>query len=310
HVFTGVSRIFIDTLKDIVNLQARTEELQRKIKVMYLERGIAINNSLEDWKDAELAIIKDEMANEIKSDINIFQETLNIKIQEMLATFYDEWASEVSKMKAKRRKRLLVFSLVSGLVGLLVYILYIFGAQKDLSNNIFVATLFGVIVNIASNILGFAWAKFTDKFPISIKAKESNILGRLRGEYLQTIDNEIRKLEDSINPNSQILYNFWKKLLLTEPLKVWSTNQKAFHGNLKAYAKEYSELCREYSQIIDVATEKTCSYFDDPDSNLQKLLDFSENLQQTAIKPSFDLLAETKVNLDTVIQNIKGIDFT
>lgn len=309
HIFPDVSRSFINASKNFVDLQASSEELQGKIKVMSSEKSALLDSSLEDWKKSQIAIIKDDLARKVESDVNRLQQIVNTRIRELFTTFDDEWKKEVSRMQAERRKRFAILTISFGVIGLVLYLLYIFGAPRNLPNNLFVTIVLGVIVNLVSNVVGFIWATVTDKFPINIKAKESNILGRLREDYFKIINNSIAGVHDSINPDSQILYEFWKNLLITEPLKAWSIKRESFYKNLITYAEEYSKLRQKYVQIVNDTAEGASKYFSDTEYNLQKLNEFSDNLQQTAIKPSFELLAETKANLDTVIQNIQEIDF-
>lgn len=309
HIFPNISQSFIDTSKSSVSLQLRVDELQRKVKSMSWEKTNLPNSLLESWKNSELDIIKDEIAGEVESDIRQLQQSVNVKAQEILTKFTFEWEAEVDKMKAERKKRFTFLSLLFGLIGLAIYLLFLFGSRRDLASNVFVASMFGIAVNLISSVLGGAFAKITDKFPISIRAKESDLLERFREDYSQTLDESINNFQDLIDFDSQILRSFWGKLLTNEPLTIWSTKRKAFYDNLRTYVQEYVELHQEYLQVISEVEESASSYFSDPKSNLQKLIEFSDNLQQTAIKPSFQLLAETKENLETVIRNIQEIDF-
>ncbi|WP_416673790.1 hypothetical protein [Egbenema bharatensis] len=309
HVFPGASQVFLNPLKDIASLQTRIEELQRKNNLLFMKRGIVLDDLLETWKNTEVDNIKSQIINEVETAINSFEQEVNNKLQQVLTKFVDEWEVEVSKLRSERRKRFLKFTVSSGLIGLFLYFAYVFGAQRETANNFFVTLLVGLAINLFSDCIGFVLAKTTDKFPRNLKAKESTILGKLRDEYSKTIDENITKLQNSIDVDGEDLYTFWNKLLVTDLQKVWFEKRKAFINDLKANIEVYSELKREYLQIVDTATESASSYFSDPNSNLEKLVEFSDGLQKDLIKPSFDLLAETEKNLNTVIQNIQEVNF-
>ncbi|KAM3094395.1 hypothetical protein ACKFKG_16360 [Phormidesmis sp. 146-35] len=152
-------------------------------------------------------------------------------------------------------------------------------------------------------------AKASDRFPIRIGAKESELLGRFRQEYSKIINDEIEKFQATTDFDIQSIQEFWKNFLIIEPLKMWSVSRESFYKNLILYNRTYSELHHEYLKVVNEAAEIASDYFSEPSKNLQKLNEFSDNLQQTAIQPSFELLAETKINLETVIEKIQKIDF-
>jgi oligoendopeptidase F len=66
----------------------------------------------------------------------------------------------------------------------------------------------------------------------------------------------------------------------------------------------------QYLSMIEDTTEKATSYFLDKEKNLQKLNEFSDDLQQRSIAPSFELLKQTEDNLKNVIQGIQEIEFS
>lgn len=309
HIFPEAYRVFSDVLGRLTDLQTRTEELQKRIGAAFSGSATMPSNVLEDWKNEQLTLIKNELLHDIHSNISKLQQTVNTRIKDLIVKHHGEWENEVDKMKIERRKRLINLTFSFGLGGLAVYLIYIFGVQKDLTNNIFVAFVFGIIVNLVSNVIGFIWAKITDRFPMSIKVKESAILNQFRDDYTQVIDDCLDSHDELINFDKMLFNEFWRKFLITEPLSLWSNSNESSYVKIKALAEDYNSLRHQYLEIVDEAAELASHYFTDTDSNLEKLNEFLDKLQATAIKPSFDLLAETKEKLDTVIKSIQEIDF-
>jgi len=311
HIFPDSDRVFVAPSKSLSELKARLEALDQKTKSMNLLKSTTTSHAemVEDFKSEKLAVIKDDFFRGIESALSQLQQGINIKVKELIVRFSDSWSDEVTAMKEERKKRLIIFLLSFSILSLIIYLLFVYGTQKEYSNNALTIIIAGVAVNIMSSIIGGVFAKVTDKFPIRIKAKESSILENFRGEYIQLIDESIDSFENSISLNSQDFYRFWRDILTTKPLNMWAENQDAFFEKLKSCMDEYSMIRQEYLEIVDDVTELSSNYFSDIDRNLKNLNEFSDDLQAKSIAPSFDLLESTKNNLETVIQNIQEIDF-
>lgn len=311
HIFPGIAQSIMSFSREISNLQIRIEELQKKIISRASSASTSTSNELlEDWKKSQLALIKNGLVNEIDLSIAQLEQNINIRIRSIFSDFLNDWENEVDRMKRDRKQRLITLTLSFGFAGLILYIIYILGAKIDLANNLFIAFTFGIFVNLVSNGVGFIWAKITDKFPINIKIRETRLLSQLRDNYAQTVDDSLNNFDTSYILDSQIIHEYWKNLLLIEPLRLWSTKNEVFYNELKEFSDEYATLRQEYLNVVNSIVEIASSYFENTENNLEKLNGFLDDLQQTAIKPSFELLAHTKENLDLVIQNIQTIDFT
>lgn len=244
----------------------------------------------------------------IEYDIGKFQnETISLT-DELANKFKSEWNNEVDRLHSSRMKRLAILTVLGGLIGIFIYLIFIFGVNKELSNNLFNACILGIAVNLVSNVIAFIFAKSTDKFPVSIRSKEIDLIHKFRWEYTQEIDNKLINFEESFNPKFS-LDEFWRNLLVNEPSSQWAVDNDSFYAELKALVKEYFLLRSQYLEIVNDSKELAVSYFSNTQSNLEKLNTFLDELKQTAIEPSFELLEKTKDNLDIVIQNIRAIDF-
>jgi predicted GTPase len=309
HIFPDSHQAFSAYLAELSDLALSLDSLQKKVNSQSLGVSATSNPLLENWKTSQLGLIKSDLTHSITSSIDRLQHDTNNKIEEIVFKFSREWEDEVTRMRSERRNRLIILTVSFGIGGVLLYLIYLFGANKFLSNNYFVTLVSGVAVNLISNLVGFVWAKVTDKFPINIKAKESSILSDIRDEYGKSVDHALESFDDLIRIDNQVIYDFWKELLVTKPLNLWSVSNENNYQELSKFADEYLSLSAKYRVITNSATETATNYFYNTNKNLEKLNEFLDELQQTAIEPSFELLAETQRRLDTVIQNIQAIDF-
>lgn len=103
---------------------------------------------------------------------------------------------------------------------------------------------------------------------------------------------------------------FWQNLLIEKPRENWERKRLDFYTQLRSCIDEYSAIYAEYLRIVEEASYKASAYFSNTEENLRNLNDFSSELQQKSIQPSFDLLANTRRNLENVIAGIQEIDFS
>ncbi|KAM3090725.1 hypothetical protein ACKFKF_34355 [Phormidesmis sp. 146-12] len=157
HVFPETSQAFIETFKNFVELQVRAEELQRNIKAMSSDRVSAISGELEEWQDSQVNVIKDELTEQTQSYVNELEQTTNGKIKSLVADTSNSWSSEVSKLRIERRNRFIIIVSSFFAFSLIGYFLWLFGWQQNLSGNIFSQSVFGVVINLASSLIGASY---------------------------------------------------------------------------------------------------------------------------------------------------------
>ncbi|NJL20086.1 MAG: hypothetical protein HC895_03430 [Leptolyngbyaceae cyanobacterium SM1_3_5] len=287
----------------------RLDHLQKKLDAIP-KRAASNSDELEDWRQSQVSLIQNELASEVQSNVDRLQSDLNSEVGNLLARFVRDWESEVDTMKTERSKRIKGMIVMSVIIGISVGLIYVFGINQTLPNNAFVVLLFSVIGNFISGSITYVIFKLTDRFPRNIRTKESLLLNRFQAEHTKLIDGAAENLEKLANPNYQLISSFWHSILLDKPLKLRAVENEENYQNFRNLVQEYSSLRQEYSSTILRATSSVSKYFSDTEGNLQRLNEFLGQLQETSIKPSFDLLAETQEKLETVIQNTQLIDFT
>lgn len=309
HIFPDRSRSFIDYIKKFSDLHAQCEVLQRNIEALSSEKPTMPEEPPEDWKSSQSNLVKAELVNKFESDIGKLQQNINIKLRELIDGIVGKWEAEVDKIKAERKRRIIFITISFSLVSLMLYLIYISFGQKNLSSNVFMTFIFGLITNLCSSAVGWIVAKSTDNFPKMIRLKESNQLGKLRDGYLQIISDSIENFPNSVNPETKFFYEYWKSFLIRQPTKIWSERGESFYKKLGEYNHQYLKLREEYLETVNECTNTVSNYFSNPHRNLEKLQEFSNELKKTAIVPSFALLANTKDKLETVSKNIQEIKF-
>jgi predicted GTPase len=310
RMFPQSFEVLNQDLNSLADLKRRAEDLQKKLKLLSAEKITDHDISLDDWKESQLKSIGGDLAGKVELDVRKFQDSINAEIHELVDKYDAKWNAEVKALQTKRSKRLFNLILSTTIIVSSVYALSIYGKKIEVPNNLFIAVSIGLVLNFASNFLVWLFARLTDKFPLRIKNTESDLLTKLRLEYNQLVDESSNNFSDMIDIDKQVILKFWQNLLIENPRKNWEHKRSGFHLKLRSCIDEYSIIYSEYLQIVEEASRKTSSYFSNSEGNLRNLNDFSSELQQKSIQPSFDLLAQTKKNLEDVIEGIQRIDFS
>jgi hypothetical protein len=310
RIFPKSFEVLNQDLDKLADLDRRTEELRQKLKLLNTEKSIKRDTSLDDWKESQLKSISGDLVDKVEVDVRKFQGSINIKIQQLVGKYNERWNADVKTLRKDRSKRLFKSILFSSIIVSTFYILVIYGAKIEVANNLFVYVTGALVSNFVSTFLTWQFNKLTDKFPLNINKKESELITDLRLEYNQLIDESNSDLRNMLDFDKQLLSRFWQDLLIEKPRENWECKRADFYIQLRSCINEYSAIYAEYIQIVEETSRKASAYFSNTEENLKKLNDFSSELQQKSIQPSFDLLANTRRNLENVIAGIQEIDFS
>jgi predicted GTPase len=243
HVFPDSFNIFQKNLQEISRLKADTEKLQAKLKtIQALKTAWSSNIYSEDESLKLISPLKSDLATVTTNHITKVQEAMNDDIHILFREYNEKWLKEVDSLKVIRRKRLLIFAVSFGLVGLAGYVLYVFGRQSEPANNIFMTSILGVVTNIVSSLIGWIFAKVTDQFPINIKSSESNLLAEIRNDYSSLVDMKLASLDEVFKFDKRLILSIWNDLLIQNPKKDWENRREDFYTSLRPCLEEFLEL--------------------------------------------------------------------
>jgi hypothetical protein len=311
HVFPDSFNVFQKNLQEVSRLKVDTDKLQAKLKTIQAAKTTWNSEIYSENESLELITpLKSDLSAVTTNYITKVQEAMNDGIRILFREYNEKWLKEVDSLKVIRRKRLLIFAVSFGLAGLAGYVLYVFGRQSEPANNIFITSILGIATNIVSSLIGWIFAKVTDQFPINIKSSESNLLAEMRNDYSSLVDMKLASLDEIFKFDKRLILNVWNDLLIRNPKKDWENRREDFYTSLRPCLNEFLELYNQYLSMIEDTTEKAASYFLNKENNLQKLNEFSDDLQKRSIAPSFELLKQTEDNLKHVIKGIQEIEFS
>lgn len=279
------------------------------------------------WQKEEFDPIIKDLEREIESDIDNFQQKVNISLQSQINLALESWNKSLLDVSRQRQSYFTSSILSFSSTGLFVYILWVYFRNTNVSSDLFNVLAVGLLTNGIFSLSGFIFAKLRDNFPHKIQLSESQILERFRENSFSVLETEydnfmgvrvvgtadelnlVSKDEDRIERISVFLSDYWKSNLIDKPTEEWKSHIEDSHFRLFQLGSRYSSIIEEYHELIE-NVEKFCSeYFSDTHSNLEKLRNFSKRLKKKAVDPSFNLLSSTRDTLESVQKKIKEIGF-
>ena len=311
-LFPKNKEILNNSFKALDNLMPKISELQLKVKKLSSRKSLLIADmsTSEIDKDNAVDCTKQNLFKNFDRALQEIQELLNSKISNLVVKLSEEWRLNVEELKTDRSSRIRTFIIVTCIVSTSLYIVYLYWSKVDLPSNVANVIISGILINVVSNPIGVVFGKVTDNFPKNIKLREKEIVSRFRVEYSNIINESTSNLKSFITLDAKIVTDLWSRILVNTPRKNWRSQREDFHKDLGLCLSEYNRLCVEYSEIVKKSAEISSEYFADTQENLRKLDSFAAELQSESIQPSFSLLGSTKLNLESIIQKIRAIEFT
>ena len=311
-IFPNNKEILNDLFKNLDDLIPKISDLQLKFKKLSSRKSLVIADIPASEIDKNTAVedTKNQLFNSLDNALQEIQELVNSKISNLVITSSEDWKLSVEEMKTDRISRIWTFIIGACIGSTLLYIIYLFFSKVDLASNVANVVISGILINAFSIPIASWLEKVTDNFPKNIKRREKEILSRFRADYSSIINEAISNLKSTVKLDSEIVTNLWGKILVTKPRKNWRSQREDFHKDLRLCLNEYNGLCVEYSEIVKKSADISSGYFADTQENLRKLEIFAADLQIESIQPSFSLLESTKLNLESIIQKIRAIEFT
>ena len=310
HVFPGKTMAFSQFSKDFSELSVRCKDILHRTDSLNSQKTNKPKMPEPSWIESAESAEKNRLADRIQAKISDFERSINIELRNLSAKMFDEWKFEISYKKTKRRNNFLIAAGISTLIGTFGCFLFLEFRNINLSNNVWITLIFGILVNLLTNSIGALSVRLTNNLPKLFSRKEKELLDKFYLDSKKIIDRNASKLDSLLAHDYNFHYDFWKSVLLDKPIQQWEEDNSAFYQELKVLSEEYNDAYQRYIDFVQESSIIARRYFSNPESNLEKLQEISDSLKMTAIEPSFNLLAETKKELETVNNRMQTVTFS
>jgi predicted GTPase len=317
HTSTAVNQLLPRVANLIADWQLQLSELMTRLQPLAEEiRRFRAEDPAEDFQavntelEATRAKLEEEVTEQVQSDLGRLCGNVGTEVARLLVKARAEFDSEITRIKNRRRKRyLLVGSAAAGFLFLAQFAYYHFKQPAP-------TTTFGSIV---ASVVGSLIIEAMVLFVTKMRAKVPEKVGQARERFQTELVDEIRKTtEDALRSYQFESFNevnmtnrlarAYREILQSTSAPWQSAATELFSGVAGLHAKCVT-LRASYFAWADELTKRFSSYFSDTKRNLEVLNTVAESIKKQAIEPSFELLEHTRMELDSVKQEIAAVQF-
>lgn len=314
-VFPDLSNHFSSFKREATLLEEKTIQLIAIVNQMKNVDSVTLRQDQDLAIEERIEQASREVVEKVISDFNEFSQVLKSKVQLSIDESYSVWNTQYLSLQKDRRKYFMTAFGSSFVVGLIIWLGILELANISFPSSLLLAVIIGIITNLITNLIGFVGATLLETFPKQVRLNETNILGNLRANCLEIIETESEKFRGELSDSDLSHYcekveRLWQVSLLDEPLKLWFEEEgNKFSECLEELIQEYSMYRNNYLENVKELTAHVSAYLSNPSENLEKLRLVSDSLKDRSVVPSFQLLEQTRNQLEKVRERIENIRF-
>lgn len=286
------------------------------LKNQKLEQRLARTSDLEDyfsscekerreWFKYDKTII--DLVNDSISEANKIVKQLEKEVYASSKRLGDE----IAKIQKNRQQKIIKSTVIGGLIPVVIYILFQFlqAADQSIGKQIIV----GIGINIISSLICYLWTTENIRIERDEKQARKNNIRYLNQTYRDRVESVLHMDNDKVNKSSNIkdaLTREWSHRVSTLDKCDFMIQKQEEYENLKKNYQRFSKICQKYTSSLNDFSSKYCAYFSDSDNNLKVLNEIADEIKQSAITPSFDMLTSIEKVLDALKQEVENIKYS
>jgi predicted GTPase len=310
-LFPSVAAILASVTTKLRSLADRLRLVEAQLSNVVLDAAPRVNERI-----SELAASKsDSVVLELEAELQHEAAQLADQTQTKLAVVFGNTIGNYDKaIRAAEKQRMSTYAMTAGICMLIGFALT-FGyayLKKTAGQSIGEVIFWGVVAGLIVNAIGLGLAKFRDNYPETKRKVIEQHLAELVSQADSVVNNQL------INHKFACLE---EKALATRTRNIYDAIGSAATGDawqqqadkqFEAVHGVYRELNRlrgEYLSVMDELIQEFGRFFNDTEKNLSILQKISDEVKDRAIRPSFELLANTSNQLGELRQEIQTIEF-
>ncbi len=170
-------------------------------------------------------------------------------------------------------------------------------------------------INIISSLICYLWT--TEKISIERDEKQArkDNIRHLNQICRDRVESVFPRDNDKVNNNKlsnikDALTREWSHRVSTLEKCDFMIQKQEEYENLKENYQRFSKICQQYTSSVNDFSGKYCAYFSDSDNNLQVLNEIADEIKQSAIIPSFEMLTSIEKALVALKQEVENIKYS
>jgi predicted GTPase len=310
-IFPGFDELTTSVVTQLASLSAKLRVLVESLKTLKLSRPEASRDAIGAAIDAATVSLTVELKQELQADSDRLSAKVAAAVGGLIAGTKADYDATMKGATKERRNRYLGITSVAGIIALAFYVGFHYLTQPPPQTR-FSTIAWAVLANVIGDIVGIVVARLRDRFPDTARKIRERFNAMLRTNVRKLIDSELKAFEfTTVNERALThrLTQLYQRIVMADA-EAWRPQATEYFRQLKGLQIEYGAVRSSYVAVIDNISRHCAGYFSDASRNLNILNSVAGRIKERAIEPSFQLLAETRRQLENVKKDIEAVDFT
>lgn len=309
-LFPGSSELIQRTATELLAIGRQASEASEEARGIRTEKPEG--NQAEVSQDLDAARMKFaiELQAGIQSEVDSFCSNLSVSLGNLIAQAKSKADSAETNLRHARLRRYLVAGGLTAIAYACASFVYHHSgapSPNTLAGEAGLNLGCGVLVEFV--VLGIL--KMRENAPRLLAEARDRIHMKLREDVHELVTTRMNSLNLSTLTEATLTARLFKiyERTLDQPSAAWKERARETLESLRKFSARYTELRTSIIQLAEQVRSEAAQYFADSARNLAVLNQVAEKIRVKAIQPSFDLLAETRTELQTVRSDVDTIAF-
>jgi predicted GTPase len=282
---------------EITELNKSNEKYGNSIKSLE-----SFDNKKIIWNDDDY-ISADKMdSTPISSFMRDCFYTLKKKIQDKLF----ELKTNIINLRKQRTKRYLRNILISVIIVLIVYISVVYLKSIQVPNNLFVATILGIVTSTIATLLTRWFDNFKDNKELLIKDFKNTFYSEI-SKYIEDYFTDFKKSNIEIrNKLESTYFEHWSEVL-SNILDTFENKYAVPNMDFFDQTQNSLELLKDFKTKYSYFNHSVQNFLNNHDQNFQVINTIGTDIKNETIQPSFILLKNTQNEIESVKVEIDNL---
>jgi predicted GTPase len=310
ELFPGSAELLQQTTNKLLAIARQASEASDEARGIRTERPEG--NQAEVSQDLELARVRfaTELQAGIQSEIDSFCSNLSVSVGSLIGEAKTKADSAEANLKRARLRRYLTAASLTALVYVCASFIYHHSGAPSpitLAGEAALNISCGVLLEIAVLVI----VKARENVPRLLTEARDRIHMKLREEIHELISSRMSSFRIAILTDATLAARLSKiyERTLDLPSTAWKERAKETLESIRKFSSRYVDLRTSILQVTEQVRSEAAQYFADSARNLTVLNQVAAKIRVKAIQPSFDLLAETREELQTVRSDVDAVVF-
>ncbi len=297
-----ISNAAIQYLADVSNMRLAAKKIKLDVSNPPIElkrEEVELEESIVDYIDRKTSKANSHLQSELSDFYNSH------------STAYDDHLKKKAKYLGRRKKTIVKWTILSGLIAVILFLVYYFGVGIPAASY-GDAILASVIANVIGNLIGYFYSRYKND-PNKVEKQTNNEFIDKQKNLFHSRFSDVfwENYRDLFDENVTLSSSSEIRMRFQNVAEKWQQENRQklreFKEKLDGLLSEVVKLSNSYFHKINSFHEHKSLVFKNLEKNSEIVKNVTQEIKDASIKPSFEILSETTKSLIDVREKIQMI---